>query len=115
PLVAERPSRERRVPVVIKEGALIVLAAALGLDADVGDAGVFRREIVGEHNQLADGFERGLAAGRLAEDAAAGPLAVEREAGAVALRADELEGAVTHPLSDVRVEVEERIDVAVVA
>ena len=56
--------------------------------------GVLRREAVGKHRQFADGFERRLAGGGLAEDAAVGSLAVQRETRAVTLRAEELERAV---------------------
>ena len=73
---------------------MIVGAAALGVDADVGDARVFGAEIGGQDVDFADGFERRLALRGLAEDAAVGALTVERKTGAVALGAEEFEFAV---------------------
>src|SRR6185369_6572677 len=94
---------------------VVLVRPALRVDANVRHAGVLRREVVREHGELADGLERWLAVGRLAEDRAVRALAVDREGRAVAERPDKLEARVAGRGRDVRVEVEELVDVAAIA
>src|SRR6266540_4092562 len=94
---------------------MVLVAAAPGLDANVGDAGILGRKVLREHRQFADGFEGGLARSRLAKDAAVGALPVEREGRPVALGADKLEAAITiGALCDVRIQVKKFKDVPAV-
>src|SRR5450432_516862 len=113
--VVESPGGKRGVLVVIKDRAVIFGAAALGVNANVGDACVLGAEVGGEDVYIADGFERRLALRGFAEDAAVRTLAVEGKAGAVALGAQEFEFAGGGTLRDVGIEIEEGIDVAAVA
>src|SRR5262245_9712106 len=94
---------------------MVVLFAALGFDTYIGDSRVLRGVIIREHDQLADGLERGLAGSRRAEDAAIGTLPVERETSSVALRADKLEFPIRYSLSDVRIEIQEVINISTVS
>src|SRR6266849_4395835 len=93
-LVADAPGGQRRVPVVIEERAMVRVAPALGGHANIRNAGVFGIEAVRKHGQLANAFERRLAADRLAESRAGGSLPIQGEVGAPALRSDELESVV---------------------
>ena len=68
--VGQCPGGKRGVFVVVKERAVVFRSAALGGDANVGDAGVFSAESVGENIEIADGFQGGLALRGLTEDAA---------------------------------------------
>src|SRR5262249_22545456 len=79
------------------------------------DAGVFSAEVGGEDVHFADGFERWFALCGLAEDTTVRTLAVEGEAGAVALRAEKFELTVSRALRNVGIEIEEGVDVAAVA
>src|SRR6185369_13701826 len=107
---------QRIVLVVVEQRAVVSAAASLCLHANVRNAGVFRGEVLGQHGQFADCFERRLTTRRLAEDATVGALTIEREAGAVALSTNELEAAVAiRTLRDVRVQIEKLVDVSTVA
>src|ERR1035441_10261274 len=115
-LVAQVPGGESRVLVVVEQRAVILRAAALGGDADVGDPAELGREHIRHDGQFADHLHRWLTRGGLAEDPAAGTLAVEGEDSAVALCAEEFEVATTgRTLRDVGIEIEERGVVAAVA
>src|SRR5262245_13488846 len=93
---------------------MIVLLATPGLDPYIGDSGVFRSVVVRKDDQFADRLERWLAGSRRAEDAAVGPLPVERETGPIALCADKLEFPLRYPLRDTWIEVKEGVNVSAV-
>src|SRR5579884_2249185 len=114
-LVLQCPGCKSSIFFVVEQRAVITVSSARRFDTNIRNAVVLGREIVRHDGDLAHGFERRLAACRLAEDAAVGALAVEREAGAVGLRADELEGAVRIALRDVRIEIQKAVYIAAVA
>src|SRR5689334_20429665 len=102
--VLEGPSCQCRVLVVVEQRAMVPVAAALGGHANISDAGVLGAEIISEDVDVAHGFQRGLAGGRLAEYSTIRALTIQREARAVALPAQKLEFAVGRTLRDVWVQ-----------
>jgi hypothetical protein len=53
-----------------------IFLTPLRINADVGNAGVLRGEVVRQHSQFADGFKRWLTSGCATKDASVGTLSV---------------------------------------
>src|ERR1700675_4383498 len=94
---------------------MITGPTALGSNANVGDSRVLRTEIAGKNIDFADCLQRWLTLRRLAKNSSVRSLSIQRETGAVALRANKFEVAVGVRLRNVGVQVQKRIDVAAVA
>src|SRR5207237_5622885 len=103
--IAQVPGSQRRVLVVIEKRSVILDPSPPRADANIRNAGVLRGERTGEHGELANGFERRLARGGLAEYAAVRSLAVEGKTGAVALSPQKFERPIAGALADVGIEI----------
>ena len=99
--VAQIPRGEGGVLIVVKKRSVIIGSSAFCRDADIGDARVFGCEVVRQHRNVSDGFERRLAGRGLSKHAAVGALPVKRETCAVTLGTDKLESAIRICLRDI--------------
>ena len=98
---------------VVEGGAAVVVAAALGRDDDAGEAAVLGAVRVRQHLHFRDRVEAGRRVADRAEDRVGRGLAVLDVADAVGPAAQELD--VVAAADDVRVQQQERLDVAAVA
>src|SRR3954464_10958220 len=92
-----------------------LVGAALGGHANARNAGILCAEIIGQNIQLAYCFEGRLTRRGRSVECARGPLSIDCKVRAITLEPEKLECAVAGTLRDVRVQVQERVDIPAVA